>query len=201
MSGRVPQKKEPTSAPEKQIGASYEIPLGKERIEAAFGEAPSSTDADTNASSVGTRTVHRPVHPRGIRLIPPAADNRMIGFVIEQRWHGYVTAIEGDKFHAVVYDTSPEYKDEVEEVEFESQEVAELMRPLIVSGAIFFWDIGFQVEPSGQRLRQSIVSFPMIPVHTKEQLVQARARARARFQDLGWGQTAEHATKQSKEST
>jgi hypothetical protein len=199
MSVRV-LKKEPTSAPTEQLGASPDISLRKERIEAAFGEAPKSTNPDTNASAVSTRPVHRPLLPRGIRLTTPPADNRMIGFVTEQRWQGYVTAIDGDKFHAVVYDTSPEYKDEVEEAEFEREEVAELMRPLIVPGAIFFWDIGFQVEPSGQRLRQSIVSFPMIPVDTKEQWLQARARAKARFQELGWGETAKDAPKQSEES-
>jgi len=198
MSVRIAQKKEPTSA--KQIGAFHDISLRKERIQAAFGEAPNSTDSDTNPSVVSTTMVPRPPHPRGIRLIPPPTDNLMIGFVTEQRWQGYVTAIEGDKFHVVVYDTSLEYEDEVEEVEFECQEVATLMRPLIVPGAILFWDIGFQVEPSGQRLRQSIVSFPMIPFDTKEERLQARARARARFQELGWGKTSENGTEQSQES-
>ena len=134
-------KNEPTSAPTQQIGGSHDISLKKERIEAAFGNVPKSTFAATNDSFSATRSFHRPVHPRGLRLIPPPAHNRLIGFVTEQRWQGYVTAIDGDKFRAIVYDTSPEYHGEVEEVEFERQDVAELMRSLIVQGAIFFWDI------------------------------------------------------------
>lgn len=191
-----------TSAPVEQLGATTDISLRKERIEAAFGEPPKDTHAETNMSLVSTRAVHRPEDPRGIRLVPPSSLSRLIGFVTEQRWQGYVTSVEGDKFFAVVYDTSPEYKDEVEEVELEREEVADLMRPLIVPGAVFFWDIGFQVEPSGQRLRQSIISFPMIPVHTQEDIRQARARAKARFQALGWGRTApQNATNRSKDPT
>jgi len=124
----------------------------------------------------------------------------MIGFVTEQQWQGYVTALDGDKFRAIVHDTSPEYHDEVEEVEFERQDVAELMRSQIVPGAVFFWHIGYVVDPSGQRVRQTFISFPMIPVHTNEQRLQARARAKARFQELGWGKTTEHATEQTKDS-
>jgi hypothetical protein len=194
-------RNESTSAPVEQLGASPDILLRKERIEVAFGDPPKDTHADTNTSLVSTRPVRRPEHPRGIRLAPPSSQSHLIGFVTEQRWQGYVTSVEGDKFFAVVYDTSPEHRDEVEDVELERQEVAELMRPLIVPGAIFFWDIGFQVEPSGQRIRQSIISFPMIPVHTQEDVRQARARAKARFQTLGWGATPQNATNQSEDPT
>jgi len=187
------------SAPMEQIGASANVPLKKQRIEAAFGE-PKGTQFGSNEVPRGTSTVHRPTTPRGLRLGAPPASNRLIGFVTEQRWQGYVTAVQDQTFQGVVYDTSPEYSNEIEEVEFDRKDVAELMRPLIRPGAVFFWDIGFQVEPSGQRMRQSIVSFPMIPVHTEEQIGQARARAKARFIDLGWENRAADVPNNSEES-
>jgi hypothetical protein len=190
------------STPIDQFGGDHDVPLRKERIEAAFGDLGTGTEVTTSDLGTARKTQSSAEHtpPRGIRFAAPRAKHRLMGFVTEQRWQGYVTNVEGEKFHAQVYDTSPEYKDEIEEVEFEREEVAELMRDLIVPGAIFFWDIGFQVEASGQRLRQSIVSFPMIPFYTKKQRLEAKERAMARFKELGWGQRGKNAAHQSEDS-
>jgi len=154
--------------------------LTRERVEAAFGEAPRNTETKTLAV---TTAAARPTSPRGIRFSTPTFQGNLISFITEQRWQGYVTETQGDKFQARVYDTSD---DDVEEAEFDRDEVSEVMRGLIQPGAMFFWDIGFQVDPSGQRIRQSIISFPMIPVHTETQRIQALERARIRFRELGW---------------
>ena len=76
-----------------------------------------------------------------------------------------------------------------EEIEFNKNEVTEIMRSYIEPGAIFFWDVGFQIAPSGQWNRQSVISFPMIPIHTETQHREALERAKSRFKELGWGQT------------
>jgi hypothetical protein len=193
------------SAPTETIPAPAEVELPKERIEAAFG-APKDTHFGSNVLSDGELTVARPttatMKPSGLRLGVPPGGNRLIGFITEQRWQGYVTAVQDHTFLAIVHDESPDYSDEIEEVEFDREDVAELMRPLIRPGAVFFWDIGFQVEPSGQRTRQSILSFPMIPVHTQERINQALVRGRGRFIDLGWDKSsAQNASDQSEESS
>jgi hypothetical protein len=192
------------SAPTETIAAPADVPLLKERIEAAFGE-PKDTHFGSNELPRGNLTVARPTtattKPSGLRLGVPPARNRLIGFVTEQRWQGYVTAVQDQTFRGIVYDTLPEYSNEIEEVEFDREDVAELMRPLIHPGVVFFWDIGFQVEPSGQRIRQSVLSFPMIPIHTQEQIGKAQARAKARLIDLGWDKSAQNASKNSEESS
>src|SRR5262249_39394679 len=148
--------------------------------------SPQDTKLRTSDFVLDTLTIHWPSLPRGIRLVPPPSTNRLIGFVTEQRWQGYVTEVTVEAFHGIVFDTKIADQSFFETAEFAVCDVAELMRPLIKPGAIFFWDIGFEVEASGQRVRRSIVSFPMIPVHTKQQLNDAQQRAKKRFESLGW---------------
>src|SRR5262245_51542658 len=115
---------------QQQAGA----PLRSERIEAAFGEAHQETETKNILASVTSpRTLA--ASPRGIRFITPAIQSRLIGFVIEQRWQGYVTGTQGERFQAIVYDSSNDEED-VEEVELDRNDVSEIMRGLIEPGAI-----------------------------------------------------------------
>jgi hypothetical protein len=178
------------STPEVQLGeAPSEVPMVEARAKAAFGPPQVGTEhigIEARQARVSTESRAAVAPPRGVRLASPHYWSGLVGFVTEQRWHGYVSSIEGDTFNAVVFDTEPSEGDEPETVEFRCDEVNELMRPLIAPGAIFFWDIGFQVDPGGQRLRQSTISFPMIPAVTKQQRDEAIASARSRFKELGW---------------
>jgi hypothetical protein len=173
--------------PSSQLGDTSKLgaSLSRKRIEAAFGEAPTSTGPLNDDSPTGTVSVSRPIRPKGLRLVAPQPNTQMVSFVTEQRWQGYVTGISGGRFAAVVHEQTE--GSDVEEVEFDIEDVAILMRDRIKAGAIFFWDVGFQIDPAGQRIRQSILSFPMIPVHTHRQRLEALERARHRFHELGWG--------------
>jgi hypothetical protein len=93
---------------------------------------------------------------------------------------------EHGKFWARVYDLAEDHANEIEEAQFEFDDVPDLMKHLVKPGGIFYWDIGFQVEPSGHRVRQSVLSFPMIPTITKRDRLAARKRAEERFTSLGW---------------
>jgi hypothetical protein len=106
-----------------------------------------------------------------------------MGFVVEERWQGYVVDVADEVFHAALFDTQ---ENDVETVKLEKEEVNILMRPLIKPGAIFFFDIGYQIDPGGQKRRQSVVSFPMIPIVSGDILQRAKAAAAKRFKDLGW---------------
>jgi hypothetical protein len=107
-----------------------------------------------------------------------------VSFVTEQRWQGYVTDVSEGTFSAIVFDVSD--ADEIETVELDRQGVHVLMRDLIQIDAVFFWDIGYEVDPGEQRNKNSIISFPTIHVDTGRRIDAAKARARARFKELGW---------------
>jgi hypothetical protein len=163
--------------------------LSKERIQLAF--SPSSVQSSSANSNDGNQHVvslfnSEPV-ARGVRWSPPETAQRLIGFVTEHRWQGHILKIDAETFWARVFEiNNPNAVDEIEEVEFGIDEVPDLMRHLIVPGGIFNWDIGFQVEPSGQRVRQSILQFPMIPTFTENDRKHAAERAKKRFSSLGW---------------
>lgn len=180
------------STPTAQLGSSQrEIFLGElrqERIDAAFGGAVSTTEIRKQRiqKTEATATPARETAGRGIVLRTRFRWDRLAMFVTERRWQGYVTDVTPDTFHAVIFDTSPDSEDETETVEFTRDTVNSLMRHLIVPGAIFFWDLGFQRDPSGQIVRQSVVSFPMIPRWDADELSRAKERAAIKYQQLGW---------------
>jgi hypothetical protein len=191
------------SIPFAQAGAKFEDPVGKirdERIKAAFGSARETTEPGTERTEVANTSGAFPsARPRGMRISIEPRKSYLYGFVTEQRWQGYVTDVQDSTFQAVVYDATDKADDEIEEVELGIDEVNVLMRPLIAPGAIFFWDIGFQVDPSGQRIRQSVVVFPMIPGYSAKQHLEAKNRASERFKHLGWGRSGD--AQKSEEST
>jgi hypothetical protein len=114
--------------------------------------------------------------------------DRLMGFVVEQRWQGYVTEVGEKVFQAALYD--PDTAD-IETVEFEKDEVNVLMRPFIKPGAILFFDIGYEVDPGGQKRRESVISLPMMPHVSSEKRLNAKAAAMKRFRELGWGEVAD----------
>jgi hypothetical protein len=177
--------------------------LSKERIQVAFsGTATDSTKASLNGNQQIVSQFNGGFVSRGVRLSQPETAHRLIGFVTEQRWQGHVLTVGERKFSARVFDASDEeHGDEIEEVEFDIEEVPGLMRHLIVPGGIFNWDIGFQVEPSGQRIRQSILQFPMIPTFTESDRQLAVERAEMRFSSLGWDRHQHASPSESKSSS
>jgi hypothetical protein len=107
-----------------------------------------------------------------------------MGFVVEERWQGYVVDVADEVFRAALF--SDQQNGDVETVELEKEEVNILMRSLIRPGAIFYFDIGYEIEPGGQKRRQSVVSFPMIPVVSPDAIRKAKVAAMKRFHELGW---------------
>ena len=182
MSARV-LAQAPSSAPSGQIGLpARTVQIGLARAEAAFQPGP----LNTQPKKLGSSTDAPPPfsRPRGVRFASGVKRDHLIGFAVEQRWQGYVVNVEDNVFHAALYDTQ---SGEVESVELEKDEVNVLMRPLIKPGAILFFDIGYQIDPGGQKRRQSIVSLPMMPSVSNRVVEQAKAAAIKRFGDLRWG--------------
>lgn len=156
-----------------------------ERIQSAFVDSREDTDVLKETSKGSTVATVTGIPGRGIRLRPPSHPQNLMTFVIEQKWQGYVTDVDGDRFNAIVEQSSD--RTIVEQVIFERSEVPAIMQSYIQEGAVFFWNIGFQVDPAGTHTRQSLVTFPMVPIHTEAEHHTALARARRRFRELGWG--------------
>jgi|SRR5450631_4018913 len=175
-------------------GSIPSFDLSKERIQAAFSRlSTESTKVSLNGDQQIVSPLNGEIVSRGVRWSQPQNAQRLIGFVTEQRWQGHVLTVDQGKFWARIFDSSPtELDNEIEEVEFDIDEVPDLMKHLVAPGGIFNWDIGFQVEPSGQRIRQSILQFPMIPTFTESDRQLARERAEKRFSTLGWDDTHRH---------
>ena len=51
-----------------------------------------------------------------IEFASNTGQNRLAIFVTEQRWQGYITAVEENIFSAIIYDVSSNETDEIEEV-------------------------------------------------------------------------------------
>jgi hypothetical protein len=162
--------------------------LNAARISAAFGATLADSSIEARTTLATAETVALPSRPRGLRLRATSTGRRLSGFVTEQRWQGYVTHVSDHTFKAIVYDLTGADQEEIEEVELDRLDVHALMRDSIKPGAIFFWDIGYEVDPGDQRNRKSIVTFPTIHRDTKQAIETAKARAYSRFEKLGWGQ-------------
>ena len=99
-----------------------------------------------------------------------------------QAWEGTVEQVGATTFNARLFDRT---SSEEETAEFELSEISEDDRPLVVTGAVFYWDVGYLITPGGRR-RASEIRFRRLPAWTREELETARREA-AEFRELvGW---------------
>jgi len=79
-----------------------------------------------------------------------------------QRWVGRVEHVKADRFLAVIADATNS-RNPPEEVEIELSEVSRGDLTLLAPGAAFYWSIGYQDSPGGQRERISALRFARHP--------------------------------------
>ena len=91
------------------------------------------------------------------------------------KWEGYVTSVGHDGFEArlVAVDGAAEDMD----VEFDKEEVDPGDRSLLVPGAVFYWDVGYEDGSSGRK-RVSQLMFRRLPIRRVEDVDAALAKAR-----------------------
>ena len=178
-------------------GAGFEhFKLPMKRIESAFSTAPRDTlvsDNDSGGSNNDSDRLRVEANfdvgkRRGIRLAEPKEMGRLVGFVREHRWQGHVVSVDNNAgyFTARLYEITATGKPDIEEAEFGFLEIPELMRPNVKPGALLYWDVGFQAEPSGEHKRSSVICVPSVPRLRENDLAEARARAKKKFFELGW---------------
>ena len=102
----------------------------------------------------------------------PILQNR---FVPLQKWEGIVLQVLEDSFFARLVDLINGGMDE--EAEFPIEEVSDADRSFIAPGAVFYWNVGYIDNVSGQRTRASVIRFRRLPVWRPEELEKAKLKA------------------------
>jgi hypothetical protein len=105
-------------------------------------------------------------------------------FISLQKWQGIVIDVMDDAFLARLIDLTQKGTDE--EAEFSFDEISEEDKPLIRSGAIFYWNIGYHTSYSGQRTRTSLLRFRRLPAWTQREIDAAKREAERIGKALGW---------------
>lgn len=106
------------------------------------------------------------------------------GFIPLQKWEGTVLEVIENSFIARLIDQTSGAPDE--EAEFPFEEISDDDLPLIEPGAIFYWNIGYTVSPSGQRTRSSLIRFRRLPAWTEGEIKEARREAERLSDILDW---------------
>jgi hypothetical protein len=132
-------------------------------------------ERDGDADSVGavdSEPVALPVR-LGRVPSPPLPQHR---FMVLQKWEGTVSTVGGDEFVAVIRDLTDRSRPD-EEAAFPIEEVPEADRNLMAPGAVFYWNVGYELTAFGQRKRVSAIRFRRLPAWTRSEIESVQRRA------------------------
>lgn len=147
---------------EEQLALVQRFALQKPSIRSDSG----STHPSSVAFSIAQRATQRVKvqTPEAAHFVMPAAPsgNLAPNFFVRQAWEGTVVEVAGDSFSAVLRDlTDPSRPDE--RVEMLRDDVSSSDVPLLVPGAVFYWNIGYTEGRGIPRRRTSQVTFRRLP--------------------------------------
>ncbi len=106
-------------------------------------------------------------------------------FIVLHRWEGSLLEVSKGECRAIIRDLT-KIKSPDEEITFSLDEISESDRPLVTPGAVFYWAIGYEDSPHGQRFRKSTIRFQRLPVWTEKDLERSRKEAQSLKDLLGW---------------
>lgn len=132
----------------------------------AFESYTGYLDTST-ANATSTREEITPVQDRVVRL--PAQQRERDRFLVLQKWEGTVRTATRTEFIATLHDLSDPSRPD-EEVVLLKDEISDSDLPLLESGAVFYWSIGYRVDEWGSRERVSALRFRRLPVWTRRDL-------------------------------
>lgn len=123
--------------------------------------------------------VKKPIYPQM---------NQPNGFKVEQfqtlqKWEGYIVAIDGENIIVRLKDITNGGIDE--EAEFTFSDVSEDDKPLIEEGAVFYWNLGYQIT-KGTRKKASIIRFRRLPAISKLRHQHIFSQAQQAFNRINW---------------
>jgi hypothetical protein len=96
-----------------------------------------------------------------IRRPLPGQAKRFSNFRVLESWEGVVEEVFDTYFLAHIVSLTTADGDEV--VEVNRSEISPSDEELLREGAVFYWAIGYEDTPSGQRKRQSFLRFRRLP--------------------------------------
>jgi len=150
---------------ENDLQTSNEVVLKRDLLAPADLSVDSTGDMYAKVIDVNDRIVRRPR--------PTTKKGR---FLLMQQWEGYVLKIEEDTFTSLIYDQT-NTRNDPEEVELYLEDVSTDDRSLLQEGAVFYWSIGYEDLPNGERRRTSIVRFRRLPAWSSKDLRKFRENA------------------------
>lgn len=118
------------------------------------------------------------IPPEVIPVLRPAAR-----FIVLQKWEGQVLTADASTFTAKLLDLTQGATEEI--AEFDLEEVNDDDHELVGPGAVFYWSIGYRVEPSGERSRSSVMRFRRLPAWSENDVAAAKERAAELRRRLG----------------
>ena len=141
---------------------------GTEIVKTALDYLSTPTEIDSDIGSV----IDFPDLDQGSQTWP------RVTFQALQEWEGYVIEIGEDDFTVRLLDLTAGSSHEEEEAVIPLSEISEDDLKRLRLGSIFRWVIGYAHSASGNKRRVSEVVFRELPVVTKQDIVEAEARAR-----------------------
>jgi hypothetical protein len=166
------------------IEAQWSMTLGREYPFILSPPPPKSLDttssrvtsnANGGAESLGLGANSPYNLPDLVKRVPSRVHPQQ-RFIVLQKWEGTVASANGDEFVAIICDLTDRSRPD-EEATFPLEEVPESDRMLIVSGAVFYWNVGYELTPFGQRKRVSAIRFRRLPAWTRSEIESVRRRA------------------------
>ena len=119
---------------------------------------------------------------------PIYPDPRKYGFSSMQKWEGTVVEVSEDSFLARLVDitnsTNNDGSEEIVEIPNEDVSSKDDLE-LIVPGAIFYWNIGYQTVNS-QAIKASIIRFRRLPKWSAKKKESIRQKGKAFMDGLVW---------------
>lgn len=96
-------------------------------------------------------------------------------FTSLQKWKGYVTSFNEEIIFAQLTNLTNTSSAEFAEIPVE--EISNEDKDLLSIGAVFYWNIGYYDNETGQRTRVSVIRFQRLPKWTKKELHEAEIEA------------------------
>ncbi len=126
-----------------------------------------------------------------VRPAPRPAAWRSVSrtFELLQQWEGTVLTVEDGEFTARLADLTV-LNNPLEEATFSVRDVSPCDRPLLESGAVFYWSIGYEITEYGMHRRVSTIRFRRLPAWTRHDVESARREA----EGLSWMLETDDAT-------
>jgi hypothetical protein len=165
-----------------------EVLGGVDRPAALMALGAPKTTSTTAVGALVTARNTRAEEPSSAAFVSPIARTpkpaRLDRCIVLQKWEGRVEDVSVDSFVATLTDTLGSGPTEV--AEFALDELSPFDLPLVLPGAIFYWNLGYRIAAGGQRSRESVIRFRRMPRWSAQDRAEAARRADRWRTQLGW---------------